>query len=89
MSSYGYLLINEGNKNISSFEIGLSCYEMQTQFSKFLRRIDDSKNPIKKAKMFISKYAGCDEASIVRKRIIAISRIKKTISGEKFRFRLP
>lgn len=93
MNSYGYLIVNEGVKN-SSFEVGLSCFSLMpnntySEFSKVFNIISDSKNPVKKAKIFISKYAGCDEASIVRKRVIAMSRIKKTISGEEFRFRLP
>ena len=103
MASSGYLLLNDGilpdssvGSDLSSFELGLSCSAFAANaqgvhagFSKSLRRVASSRNPIRNAKLMISSYAGCDEASIVRKRVIAMSKIRLSVSGEEFRFRLP
>jgi hypothetical protein len=58
-------------------------------YSKTIKRIVSLKNPIAKAKTAVSEYAGCDEASMVRKRAIAMASRRVSISGEEFRFRLP
>lgn len=72
------------------------------EYSKTLYRIAPSANPMKRAKSIVSEYAGvipnevwprgisgCGEASIVRLRSIALSRLKPSVSGIDFRFRLP
>lgn len=102
--AYGYIVINDGimpdasvnPAKTSSFEIGLGCSvfafnspRVSANFSKTIRRVSSSSTPPKNAKNIISNYAGCDEATIVRKRVIAISKMKLSISGEEFRFRLP
>jgi hypothetical protein len=96
MVAYGSLIINDGASDESSFgvsslSVSLSCSFVPAgiSYSKKINRIASSKNPMKAAKSIISEYAGCDEASIVRKRAIALSRIRLSISGEEFRFRLP
>lgn len=71
------------------YEETIASFRMTNVFSKRLDRIASSKNPIKSAKSAISEYAGCYEAAMVRKRAIALSRIRLSISGEQFRFRLP
>jgi hypothetical protein len=83
----------------TSFSVGLGCSQnavslngnlyAKAYFSKTINRIASVKNPIKSAKMFVSEYAGCNEASMVRNRAVAMARIKLSISQEEFRFRLP
>lgn len=58
-------------------------------FSKTINRVAPSRNPVGRAKSLISGFAGCREASLVRKRVLAMSRIRLSISEEEFRFRLP
>lgn len=98
--SYGYLVVNDGimpdgsvdSSRLTSFRVGLECVQRTpngtTRFSKNINRMT-SHNPIAKAKMMISEYAGCDEASKVRKTVIAISRLRISVSQDEFRFRLP
>lgn len=57
-------------------------------YSKSIKRLAKSGNPLGSATSLISQLAGCDEAKMVRGRAIALSRIHKTISGEAFKFRL-
>lgn len=72
------------------------------EHSRSFERIAPSANPMKSAKAFVSEYAGvfpsdvwprgisgCGEASIVRSRSIALARLKSSISGIEFRFRVP
>lgn len=83
----------------TSFAVGLDCspqnavsnrgYVHKAFFSKTINRIASTRNPVKNAKMVVSEYAGCDEASKVRNRVLALARIKLSISQEQFRFRLP
>jgi len=56
------------------------------EFKKSHTRISPEKGLISSVKSFVSQFSGCDEAYKLRKRMIAISRIHKTISGEEFRF---
>jgi hypothetical protein len=99
MASYGYLRLNDGilpnGSSVGgplSFSIGLECSQRASSlsaiFSKTINRISPY-NPMKSAKKIISEYAGCGEASMVRNRAIALSRMRVSISGETFRFRLP
>lgn len=71
------------------YEETVSSFRMTNTFSKRIDRIASSKNPMKAAKSAVAEYAGCREASMVRKRAVALSRIRLSISGEEFRFRLP
>lgn len=83
----------------TSFSVVLTCSQNalsldgksaeRVLFSKKFHRIAPSKNTIARAKRFISDFAGCDEARIVRLRALAMSRIRLSISEEEFRFRLP
>lgn len=61
----------------------------KVSFSKTINRVAPSRNPVGRAKSLISGFAGCREADMVRKRILAMSRIRLSISEEEFRFRLP
>lgn len=61
----------------------------RVSFSKTINRVAPSRNPVGRTKNFISGFAGCREASLVRKRILAMARIRLSISEEEFRFRLP
>lgn len=88
-------------RDLSSFSVTLGCSstaaslststppKISANYSKTLKRMASSKNPMKRAKRVVSEYAGCDEASIVRKRAIALASRRISISGEEFRFRLP
>lgn len=71
------------------YEDTVSSFRMTNTFSKRIDRIASSKNPMKAAKAMVAEYAGCREAAMVRKRAVALSRIRLSISGEDFRFRLP
>lgn len=71
------------------YEETVSSFRMTNTFSKRIDRIASSKNPMKSAKSVVAEYAGCYEAAMVRKRAVALSRIRLSISGEEFRFRLP
>lgn len=55
-------------------------------YDKQFRRISSDKNPVRDVKSFIANIAGCAEASKIRRRMIALSRIHDTISEEVFRF---
>lgn len=82
----------------TSFSVNLECsqnaaetngsYAFKVYFSKTINRLAPIGNPVKNAKMLISKYAGCDEAAKVRKVVLALARIKLSVSQEQFRFRL-
>lgn len=61
---------------------------MNVSYAKRYRRLASEGNPLKDAKNFVANFAGCDEAHKLRKRAIALSRIKRSISGEVFRFPL-
>lgn len=103
MKSYGNLVIYEDlAADLASFKVDLFCSSRPVflgggseaaiplaEYSKTIRRIAPSKNPLRLAKKAVSDYAGCDEASIVRKRIISLAKTRLSISGETFRFRLP
>jgi hypothetical protein len=83
----------------TSFSVVLTCsqnvlsldgtYADRVSFSKTFNRVAPSRNPIKRAKALISNFADCYEADIVRKRVLAMSRIRLSISEEEFRFKLP
>lgn len=101
MASYGSLVLNTPKSSeASSFSVRMECVQRAAstsgdgssflaRYSKSFDRIVPSANPMGGAKRFISGYAGCDEASIVRHRAIALARMKLSISGLEFRFRLP
>lgn len=57
-------------------------------YSKSVKRLAQGGNPVGSATRLVSDIAGCDEAKKFRGRAIALSRIRKTISEETFRFRL-
>lgn len=56
------------------------------EYSKSIRRVASASNPTRDLKRLVAQFSGCDEASKLRKRIIALSRIRNSISGETFRF---
>lgn len=62
--------------------------DMSVSYSKQFKRLASGGNPLKAAKDFVAQFAGCDEAHKLRKRVIALARIKKTVDGEVFRFPL-
>jgi hypothetical protein len=49
-------------------------------------RVDSDKNTVGQVKSFISQFAGCAEAQKVRRRAIALSKMRKSISDYTFRF---
>lgn len=55
-------------------------------YEKQFKRITSDKNPVRDVKFFVSQFSGCAEASKLRRRAIALSRIHNTISNETFRF---
>ena len=59
---------------------------LTTEYGKRYQRIVSNRNPVAKVKSFVSQYAGKDEASKLRKRMIAIERMHGSISNEVFRF---
>lgn len=59
---------------------------LTVEYAKRFTRIASDRNPVTDAKRFISQFSGCDEATKLRRRMIAISRIHKSISNETFRF---
>lgn len=61
---------------------------VMASYSKSFKRLASGGNPLKDAKNFVSQFSGCDEAHKLRKRVIALSRRRKSISGEEFRFPL-
>jgi hypothetical protein len=62
--------------------------EISVEYSRQFKRLASGGNPLKDAKNFVAKFAGCNEAHKLRKRVIALSRMRNTISGETFRFPL-
>jgi hypothetical protein len=55
-------------------------------YDKSFTRIASDKNTVGQVKSFISQFAGCAEAQKVRRRAIALSKIRKSISNYTFRF---
>jgi len=55
-------------------------------YQKSFKRLASGANPIRDAKNFVAQFAGCDEASKLRKRIIALAKMKVSISNDVFRF---
>lgn len=60
--------------------------DMSVSYSKQFKRLASGGNPLKAAKDFVAQFAGCDEAHKLRKRVIALAKIRKTVDGEVFRF---
>lgn len=67
---------------------GFYATEIGVSYSRSYKRLASGGNTLKDAKEFISRFAGCEEAHKVRGRAIALARIRKSISGEAFRFPL-
>ena len=65
---------------------GLYATEIGVSYSKSFKRLASGGNVLKDAKEFVARFSGCEEAQKLRGRIIALSRIRKSISGESFRF---
>lgn len=61
---------------------------LTVEYGKTFTRIASDRNPVADVKRFTAQFAGCDEAVKLRRRMIAISRIHKSISDETFRFGL-
>lgn len=60
--------------------------DIRAAYSRQFKRLASGGNPLKEAKNFVAQFAGCEEAQKLRGRVIAISRVHKTIYGETFRF---
>jgi hypothetical protein len=67
---------------------GFYATELRVSYSRSYKRLASGGNTLKDAKEFVSRFAGCEEAHKLRKRAIALSRIRNSISGESFRFPL-
>lgn len=67
---------------------GFQATDVGVSYSSSYKRLVSGGNALKDAKDFISRFAGCHEAHKVRGRVIALSRLRKSISGEVFRFPL-
>jgi len=78
-NDHAYLYAGRKSPIITSVYVG---------YSKSIKRLAQGGNPVGSATKIVSEIAGCDEAKKVRGRAIALSRIRKTISSEVFRFRL-
>lgn len=65
---------------------GLYATEIGVSYSRSFKRLASGGNVLKDAKEFVSRFSGCEEAQKLRGRVIALSRIRKSISGESFRF---
>lgn len=61
--------------------------DMPVGYNKTVKRLATGQT-ISSAKRLVSEFAGCSEAHKVRGRAIALLRMRKTISGEVFRFPL-
>lgn len=89
---HGTTFVVEANYSAKAYslESGKSPYatNVSANYSKTYKRLASGGNPLKDAKNFVATLAGCEEAHKLRKRVIALSRIKKTIYGETFRFPL-
>lgn len=72
--------LDEGSRRIET--------DVSASYSKSFKRLASGGNPLKDAKNFIAQFAGCKEASKVRGRAIALSRMRNSINGEVFRFPL-
>lgn len=73
-----------------SFGVGKTPYatDISANYSRTYKRLASGGNPLKDAKDFVATFAGCHEAHKLRKRVIALARIRKTVYGETFRFPL-
>lgn len=81
------LYYNESSFFVAS-GVGKPIKAQTISYSKSFKRLASGGNPLADAKRFVAQIAGCDEAKKLRGRVIALSRIKKTIYGQDFRFRL-
>jgi hypothetical protein len=59
---------------------------LPVNYDKQYIRATSDKNPVGRAKSFIAQFAGCEEAQKVRRRMIALSKIRPSISNTSFRF---
>jgi hypothetical protein len=59
---------------------------VQIEYEKKILRIAPSKNVLSQATQKIAEYTGCYGAKKLRKIVIALSRIRNTVSEESFRF---
>lgn len=87
------------SSNKKSFQVDISCLTYASVFDEgrlvetkdlikketTYRRVA-SKNYTKDIKNFVCKFSGLKHSSLLRKRIIALEKIHKTVSDQKFRF---
>jgi hypothetical protein len=59
---------------------------LNIDYNKQYRRISPSKNTISNVRSFVNQFSGCEESHKLRKRMIALGSIHKTISNDTFRF---
>lgn len=81
------LYYNESSFFVAS-GVGKPIEVQPISYSRSFKRLASGGNPLADAKRFVAQIAGCDEAKKLRGRVIALSRIKKTVYGQDFRFRL-
>lgn len=67
-------------------EGGTQPTNAQVDYSRQYNRLAPQRGVMAAVKSFVSQYSGCAEAHKLRKRMIALDRIRNTISGEQFRF---
>lgn len=60
--------------------------KISTSYSREYKRIAPDKNTVADLKSFVAQFAGCDEAHKLRKRILALTSLRGSISSETFRF---
>lgn len=60
--------------------------KIPNSYSKNYRRLASDKSPVSDMKNFVAQFAGCDEASKLRKRIIALTNLYGSVSSRTFRF---
>lgn len=74
------------NSFVVSDGINRMATDISVTYARQFKRLASGGNPLKDAKEFVSLFAGCAEAHKLRKRAIALARMKKSISGVEFRF---
>ncbi len=74
--NYKYV-VNSGSVSLTTIPVD---YEKQ------YRVISSNKNTAKEIKSLVSNFSNCEEAHKIRKRIIALQKIKSSISQELFKF---
>lgn len=59
---------------------------LTVEYDKKIKRVSSSKDILNEAANLVSTYSSCNEAKKLKKRMVALSRLKNSISDEVFRF---